>query len=58
MAQLSEEQAEVILLRVVADLPVAEVARITGRTAGAVRVMQHRALRKLAEIFSEEVVTQ
>jgi RNA polymerase sigma-70 factor (ECF subfamily) len=58
VAQLSEEQAEVVLLRVVADLPMAEVARITGRTPGAVRVMQHRALRKLAEIFSEEVVTQ
>jgi RNA polymerase sigma-70 factor (ECF subfamily) len=58
VAHLSREQAEVVLLRVVAGLPVAEVARITGRTAGAVRVMQHRALRKLAEIFSEEVVTQ
>lgn len=58
VAHLSEEQAEVVLLRVVADLPVAEVARITGRTAGAVRVMQHRALRKLAEVFSEEAVTR
>jgi RNA polymerase sigma-70 factor (ECF subfamily) len=58
VAGLSEEQAEVVLLRVVADLPVAEVARITGRTAGAVRVMQHRALRKLAESFSEAAVTR
>jgi RNA polymerase sigma-70 factor, ECF subfamily len=58
VAQLSEEQAEVVLLRVVAGLPVGEVARITGRTAGAVRVMQHRALRKLAESFSEETVTR
>jgi RNA polymerase sigma-70 factor (ECF subfamily) len=58
VTDLSEDQAEVVLLRVVADLPVAEVARITGRTAGAVRVMQHRALRKLAESFSEESVTR
>jgi RNA polymerase sigma-70 factor (ECF subfamily) len=58
VAHLSEDQAEVVLLRVVADLPMAEVARITGRTAGAVRVMQHRALRKLAESFSEETVTR
>ncbi len=58
VAHLSEDQAEVVLLRVVADLSVTEVARITGRTPGAVRVMQHRALRKLAETFSEQPVTR
>ena len=58
VAHLPEDQAEVVLLRVVAGLPVAEVAEITGRTPGAVRVMQHRALRKLAECFSEEPVTR
>ena len=58
VADLSEDQAEVVLLRVVADLPVTEVAAITGRTPGAVRVMQHRALRKLAESFSEQAVTR
>jgi RNA polymerase sigma-70 factor (ECF subfamily) len=58
VAHLTADQAEVVLLRVVAGLPVDEVARITGRSAGAVRVMQHRALRKLAEAFSEEAVTR
>jgi RNA polymerase sigma-70 factor (ECF subfamily) len=58
VAHLPEEQAEVVLLRVVAGLSVAEVAEMTGRTPGAVRVMQHRALRKLAERFAEEVVTR
>ncbi|MGH2670968.1 MAG: RNA polymerase sigma factor [bacterium] len=58
VANLSEDQAEVVLLRVVAGLSVAEVAEITGRKAGAVRVMQHRALRKLAGSFSEESVTR
>jgi RNA polymerase sigma-70 factor (ECF subfamily) len=45
---LPEAQAEVLLLRVVADLDVATVAEITGRRPGAVRALQHRALRTLA----------
>jgi RNA polymerase sigma-70 factor (ECF subfamily) len=45
---LSEEVAEVVVLRVVAGLSVEQVAALTGRSAGAVRVLQHRALRKLA----------
>jgi RNA polymerase sigma-70 factor, ECF subfamily len=42
-------QAEVVLLRVVAGLDVADVAAILGRPPGTVRVMVHRALRSLAE---------
>jgi RNA polymerase sigma-70 factor (ECF subfamily) len=37
------------MLRVVVGLDVAEVAAMTGRTAGSVRVSVHRALRKLRE---------
>jgi RNA polymerase sigma factor (sigma-70 family) len=48
IAALPPAQAEVILLRVVGDLPVDEVARIVGRRAGAVRALQHRALQRLA----------
>jgi len=43
------DQAEIILLRVVAGLPVHDVAEITGRRPGTVRVLQHRALRRLAD---------
>jgi RNA polymerase sigma-70 factor, ECF subfamily len=39
----------VILLRVVAGLEVAEVAAITGKHPGNVRVLAHRALHRLAE---------
>lgn len=46
---LPRDQAEIVLLRVVAGLPVDEVAAITGRRPGTVRVLQHRALRRLAE---------
>lgn len=48
-AKLTPQQAEVVLLRVVAGLDAAEVATIMGHTPGWVRVAQHRALRRLAE---------
>ena len=47
-AGLAPDQAEVILLRVVAGLDTAEVAEIMGRTEGAIRVLQHRALKRVA----------
>jgi RNA polymerase sigma-70 factor (ECF subfamily) len=46
---LPADQAEAVLLRVVADLSVAEVATILGRREGTVRVLVHRGLRRLAE---------
>lgn len=49
LATLSPDQAEVLLLRVVADLSVSETANILGKRPGAVRILQHRALRRLAQ---------
>jgi RNA polymerase sigma-70 factor, ECF subfamily len=48
IASLPPDQAEVVLLRVVAGLDVEEVAAIVGKKAGAVRVLQHRALKRLS----------
>ena len=45
---LPPDQAEVVMLRVVAGLEPAEVARIIGKSPGAVRVLGHRGLRRLA----------
>jgi RNA polymerase sigma-70 factor (ECF subfamily) len=45
---LSEEQADVVLLRVLGGLDAATVAGILGRTENWVWVTQHRALRTLA----------
>lgn len=45
---LPPDQAEAVLLRVLADLSVAEVAAIMGRREGAVRVLVHRGLKRLA----------
>lgn len=55
LAQLTQEQREVVVLRFVADLPLEEVATLTGRTEGAVKSMQHRALAQLARILDEPV---
>ena len=52
LAGLTEEQLEVVTLRFVADLPVEVVARITGRTSGAVKSLQHRALENLRKAVS------
>jgi len=55
---LAGEQAEVVLLRVLGGFSVEEVARILKKRPGAVRVIQHRALRKLAKSFPTQAVTQ
>lgn len=45
---LPPDQAEVLMLRIVADLDVATVAKIVGKRPGTVRVLSHRGLRELA----------
>jgi RNA polymerase sigma-70 factor, ECF subfamily len=58
VAGLPAEQAEILLLRVVAGFDADQVGAIVGKRAGTVRVLQHRALRKLAERFTAEAVTK
>jgi len=48
VASLPPEQAEMVMLRVVAGLDVAVVAELVGKTPGAVRVAVHRALKSLS----------
>ena len=55
VALLPPDQAEIVLLRVVAGLPAEAVAAATGRKAGTVRVLQHRALRRLADRLERPV---
>jgi RNA polymerase sigma-70 factor, ECF subfamily len=57
IATLPRDQAEVVMLRVLAGLEVAEVARIVGKSPGAVRVAAHRALRRLAARLERASVT-
>ena len=53
VARLPRDQAEIIMLRVVAGLDTREVARITGKSPGAVRVAAHRGLRRLASLLGD-----
>jgi RNA polymerase sigma-70 factor, ECF subfamily len=46
---LSRDQAEAVALRVIAGLETPDVARILGKSAGAVRVALHRGLKTLAD---------
>ena len=51
IAELPKDPAEIIMLRVMAGLDTNTVARIVGKTPGAVRVAAHRALRRLATMI-------
>ncbi|MFP4634996.1 MAG: RNA polymerase sigma factor [Nitriliruptoraceae bacterium] len=54
LATLTEDQRTVLLLRVIADLSIAEVARITGRRAGAVKQLQRRATAALRQALTDD----
>jgi len=58
VAGLTREQAEIVLLRVVGGFDAEEVASMVGKPASTVRVLQHRALRKMAQRFSTGSVTK
>lgn len=46
--QLTAEQREVVVLRLLADLTIEAIADVTGRRVGAVKALQRRAFRTLA----------
>lgn len=55
--ELSDAQREVIRLRYWKDLPIDEIARRTGRTTGAIRVLLHRSIHSLRTRLSGKDVT-
>ena len=57
-ATLSPDQAEVVLLRVIAGLDVEQVAKLLGKRPGTIRVLQHRALRRLHAELAKGRVTK
>jgi RNA polymerase sigma-70 factor (ECF subfamily) len=52
--ELTPEQEEVVTLRFLMGYEIEQVARIVGRTEGAVKALQHRALATLRRRFDEE----
>ncbi len=58
MRRLTDDQREIVFLRLVADLPIEEVAALTGRSVGAVKAMQHRALASMRKEISRGAVSR
>lgn len=57
LRELKDEQAEVLYLRFISHLNVAETAAVMGKTDGAVKALQYRALKSLSKIIPEELVS-
>jgi RNA polymerase sigma-70 factor (ECF subfamily) len=53
--QLGDEQRECIMLRFVQGLSVSETASVMGKNDGAIKALQHRAVRKLADLVGKEL---
>jgi RNA polymerase sigma-70 factor (ECF subfamily) len=58
VSNLPADQAEVVLLRVLGGLDVDQVAHLLGKRPGTVRVLQHRALRRLHGRLTGKPVTR
>lgn len=56
--QLPRAAAEVVMMRVVHDMSVGDVATITGRSESNVRVLNHRGLRQLRTLIESTDATQ
>jgi RNA polymerase sigma-70 factor (ECF subfamily) len=56
IAQLPQDQAEAVVLRVVVGLDAKSAARTLGKRPGAVRTAAHRGLKRLAELLGAEGV--
>lgn len=54
LPQLKDEYREVIVLRFINELSIAEISKVLGKTSGNVRVMIHRALDSLQHLVKDE----
>jgi RNA polymerase sigma-70 factor (ECF subfamily) len=53
LAQLTDDQQDVMILRFMGDMSLSEVASILNKTVNAVKSIQHRALASLARLLQE-----
>jgi RNA polymerase sigma-70 factor (ECF subfamily) len=54
IGQLTSAQQQVILLRFAEGFKVAEVAELMGKSQGAVKILQHRAVKRLRKLLERE----
>jgi RNA polymerase sigma-70 factor (ECF subfamily) len=57
VGKLSPDQRTVLLLRILGDLSIDEVARVAGKTPGAVKALQRRGLASIKREISKEEVS-
>jgi RNA polymerase sigma-70 factor (ECF subfamily) len=55
IAQLGDEQRECVMLRFLHGLSVSETAHVMGKNDGAIKALQHRAVRKLADLVGGDL---
>lgn len=53
--QLGAEQRDCVMLRFIQGFSVGETAAVMGKNDGAIKALQHRAVRKLAELVGEDL---
>jgi RNA polymerase sigma-70 factor (ECF subfamily) len=53
--QLGAEQRDCVMLRFIQGFSVSETAAVMGKNDGAIKALQHRAVRKLAELVGEDL---
>jgi RNA polymerase sigma-70 factor (ECF subfamily) len=53
--QLGDEQRDCVVLRFMQGFSVSETAAVMGKNDGAIKALQHRAVRKLAELVGEDL---
>mgnify|MGYP001764640601 CR=1 FL=1 len=54
LLELKDEYREAIVLKFINDLSTGEIAEITNKSQGNVRITLHRALKALRELMEEE----
>jgi RNA polymerase sigma-70 factor (ECF subfamily) len=52
---LGDEQKECLVLRFLHGLSVAETAEVMGKNDGAIKALQHRAVKRLAAMVGDEL---
>jgi RNA polymerase sigma-70 factor (ECF subfamily) len=55
-AKLSDDQRDVLTMRIIAELSLEETAKVLKKTTGAIKALQHRGLQAVVKILSGEAV--
>ena len=53
LAQLTDDQQDVVILRFIGEMSLADIAQTVGKTVGATKALQYRALATLARLLEE-----